>query len=478
MKDIPYVFELFDYSPVRFSKEEDIKKLRSIFPHIEKEGDLIGEFCDTVQEYLEKYRSSEIVTIGDTGKVVRLFWNRGKEIYVKGYCGVISLLINNEPITIIFNSRFSRNNSFFLLHVFETALGIKGCVYDDMRVAGKKERAWDYMLMLIFLKQFHEAFKGGVYREYREFDHNDSNVKGRIDIPRHIKENLLNNGKVAYTTREYTPDNYINILILKAFERLRISNRTAINNYLSQDDVINKGVNTLKTELTGFNDYSDIEILKRTNRKIVKNVFGKYEELRKTSIFILKRYGINGFVQMNQRSNGILIDMPGLWEQYLYKMLFSYYEESDNKEYRQEAFSILFEEIDGKMGVPKREVKPDYLIGYKNRKYAFDAKYKLYWSKALNDDDWEKSREDVFQVMSYMYLFECRYGGIVFPYDGGDGKAVIRKYYVGQNRIKDQIILIPIEIPQNEDWMEFKDSIKNEFEKKKNELRTIMDAEI
>ncbi len=474
-----FAFRLKDFCKVDFSDEE-FSNLKELFPGKEKEGDLTRAFCEEIQKQVDHHSDSGVFFMNEKNKKPSLFSYGVKDVFTKGYCGVISLSINGSDVTVTFDSRFDKNNSFFLLHVFEVAFGIKGMVYDDMKVDGKREYAWDYMLMLLFLKQAHDAFKNSVYKEYREFDHNDSNIKGRIDIARHIKENMLNNGKVAYSTREYTPDNYVNILILKAFDRLQKKYRSAISNYIKEDDVIGKGFNTLKVEISSYQDLSDDLILKKTNRKIVKNVFIKYEDLRQTAVFILKRYGVNGFVQNSNRSNGILIDMPGLWEQYLHKMLFYKMDEKSEKEYRQDPYHILFEETDGIPGKPMRDVKPDYLINYQGRKYVFDAKYKLYWSNALKNDEWDKSRDDVFQVMSYMYLFGCKYGGIVFPYDGDDNPSSIRKYYIGggqENGIaltKEQMILIPIRIPQEDTWLRFKDKIQKEFEEKESELKTLM----
>ena len=41
----------------------------------------------------------------------------------------------------------------------------------------------------------------GVYREYQNYRHNDANLKGTIDVGRHIARNIPFVGNIAYTTR-------------------------------------------------------------------------------------------------------------------------------------------------------------------------------------------------------------------------------------------------------------------------------------
>ena len=47
----------------------------------------------------------------------------------------------------------------------------------------------------------------GLYKEYQRFSHNDSHIKGVIDVVNHLKKNLPFTGNIAYTTREFTYDN-------------------------------------------------------------------------------------------------------------------------------------------------------------------------------------------------------------------------------------------------------------------------------
>ena len=79
----------------------------------------------------------------------------------------------------------------------------------------------EQLLAFVFAAQIERAYRKGLYRRYRTYECNDSKVKGKIDITRHIRLNPLNNGKIAYSYREYTADNDVNKMIFTAYTYLQ-----------------------------------------------------------------------------------------------------------------------------------------------------------------------------------------------------------------------------------------------------------------
>ena len=59
-------------------------------------------------------------------------------------------------------------------------------------------------LIYMFISFFKRALRQGLFKQYKLIKHNDSNVKGTIDINRYIKNNIPFNGKISYNTREYS----------------------------------------------------------------------------------------------------------------------------------------------------------------------------------------------------------------------------------------------------------------------------------
>lgn len=77
------------------------------------------------------------------------------------------------------------------------------------------------ILAIIFAMQIARAYRKGIYRRYRTYENNDSKLKGRINVARHIRLNPIFNGNIAYSSREYTADNDMNRMILTAYTSLQ-----------------------------------------------------------------------------------------------------------------------------------------------------------------------------------------------------------------------------------------------------------------
>ncbi len=77
------------------------------------------------------------------------------------------------------------------------------------------------ILAIIFAIQIARAYRKGIYRRYRTYENNDSKLKGRIDVARHIRLNPIFNGNIAYSSREYTADNDMNRMIPTAYTSLQ-----------------------------------------------------------------------------------------------------------------------------------------------------------------------------------------------------------------------------------------------------------------
>lgn len=476
-----YEFNFKDYTPIVYEKlsEEEKESLRVICG-LEEETSMdavqgercVCELCDKIEHAIRIAKNTNLLLVNqseENRKFLSLFSVFNGCIFTQGYCGTIELYVNDLPVTVNFRSRFDDENSNFLMYVFQKAFHINGKIYDEMNIDGRKNRTWDFLLMVIFVRQLHDAMKKGMYRQYQEYEHNDFNVKGRIDVSRHIKENgMLSNGKVCYVTREYTVDNHMNRLFLKAFQCLRGRYRQQIHNYLLQDDLMKKGINFLKNEVSGWREISEKQILKQTGKKIVHNVYKDYEPLRKTSIAILKRMGVNNFVHDHCSTTGMLIDMPGLWERFLHHTIFSKVS-GNTSPYRQQEYPILDQ---------KRVIKPDFLIsGDQGNVAVVDAKYKMSWSDIYDNRNWEKSRNDVFQVLSYMYCLRCDYGGIIFPHHSQKEADGIRMLNVGcELGDTAKFMLIPYDISSEEDVVSFYREMDESAERMVQWLRDLMQS--
>lgn len=454
-----------DFSPVSWISPEEKELLRTIWPEETSEERCIQRLCQEIQVKVKETKAKNIHMLNTwEEKVPCLFGEFGGELCTQGYVGMICIQVKGIPVTINFRSRFDDGSSYFLMYLFEKAFGMKGKIYEELSVKGTAEKSWDFLLMLLFVKQLHEAMKKGTYKQYQEFCYNDSNVKGRIDVAEYIRKNIPANGKISYCTREFTINNPVNQLILKACEILQKKYRQLFGKLLAEDEVCKKGIQLLKSELYGESLVSDREAIKNAGKKIVQPVYKEYEPLRKTAIAVLKRLGVNGYKSSKESAEGLLIDMPGLWERFLHKEIFCK-AMGVKSEYRQEGYDIL----EG-----KRTLKPDFL--FQEQRMVFDAKYKQHWEKDRKSVVWNGAREDVFQILSYMYAFDCSQGGVIFPVRMGKETELpeMENYIVGQSQKEAVFWLIPVPVPEEENTALFrrkmdaaletvKETMQNEF---------------
>ena len=111
---------------------------------------------------------------------------------------------------------FSKNatEDLFLHYMLQKVL----CINIVNLLHGTTDKQIFDFLLYLFPKLLNEALVQGIYKEYQRNEYNNANVRGTIDINRHLKLNLPFNGRVAYRTREFSHDNHVTELIRHTIE--------------------------------------------------------------------------------------------------------------------------------------------------------------------------------------------------------------------------------------------------------------------
>ena len=113
---------------------------------------------------------------------------------------------------LIVESRFSGNGQDFLFqYLLERVFDVPNIV-DLETDANNDDRVFN-LLVFIFPHYLKSAMRKGVFKTYVRKTYNDSNVKGTIDIAKHIVKNTPFVGNVAYSQREHSFDNDLMELI-------------------------------------------------------------------------------------------------------------------------------------------------------------------------------------------------------------------------------------------------------------------------
>ena len=328
---------------------------------------------------------------------------------VMGFIGVGDLQIKIK-------SRFDTGRDDFLLHyMLQKVLSFN---LFDLSHNNEQEDIFDFIMFMFpyFLKS---ALRQGVYREYQNYRHNDANLKGTIDIGRHIARNIPFVGNIAYSTREYSHDNNMTELIRHTIEFMKTKKYGQAVLNIDKETIEN--VNTIieHTPLYSKNDRGSV--MSRNLRMKIHPYYTEYRPLQTLCMQILRMEEVK-YGEKDDEICGILFDGAWLWEEYVNTILSNVgFTHPENKLHKGGIY--LFDDHSGVR-------YPDF---YKDD-FVLDAKYKRLGSY---DKVSKVDRDDVHQVIAYINALHATRGGFVAPLEQKQEK-------VPTSRLKDSTSTLSI----------------------------------
>jgi 5-methylcytosine-specific restriction endonuclease McrBC regulatory subunit McrC len=297
------------------------------------------------------------------------------------------------------------------------------------------------LLMLLFPYYLSNALQQGLYKEYRTFHHNDSNVRVVIDINRHIQRNIPFQGNVAYRERVKTVDNALTQLIRHTIEY--ISKHPIGMALLHRNADIRGQVLQIIEATPSYSQKDRTKIISDNLRPKVHPYYSEYRPLQQLCLQILHQEDIS-MGKNSEYTYGILFDGAWLWEEYLSTLLSKEgFTHPQNKS--QKGSISLFMDNSGKR-------YPDFY--HAESKIVLDAKYKCL-ERATKVSDVE--RNDIHQVISYMHVLSSNIGGLLYPSKAESSTMLIQSTLKGYGGT---MILFPIHIPVVDNWNDFIQQIK------------------
>ena len=227
-------------------------------------------------------------------------------------------------------------------------------------------------LMVQFLLLLKRIVRKGLKKSYYTVEENlNSRIKGKIQLAKHLKQNVFKNKLTAHVCRyqEFGMDNLENRFLKKVLQFI-ISFKNTHANYFAGND---KSIRELITYCSPYFELISEEINIENLKKLTTNTFFKeYEEAIRIGKHILKRfsYNITETTQQKVTIPPFCIDMPKLFELYVYKKL-------------QEQFGR--EAVTYHLTADYTEL--DFLLNTPEYKMVIDAKYKpIYEDSRVIDD--------------------------------------------------------------------------------------------
>ena len=328
----------------------------------------------------------------DLDKDQKIFETVNQKIKTGNVIGFLGC--GQERLTI--SSRFSsKSDDYFLHYLLQKVLNIN---LTSLDVALSREDKLYQLLMYLFPKYLQAALRKGLYKEYQSFSHNDSHVKGVIDVGNHLKKNLPFTGNISYTTREFTYDNPLMQLIRHTIEYMK-NQKSIGRRVLDNLSTSREHVSEIIRVTPSYKLANRAKIIRSNQTKPLRHAyFREYRKLQELCLMILNREK-HGLGYQEQKIHGILFDVAWLWEEYVHTLLPKEFIHPRNKD-KTDGISVFSNR--------ERKVYPDFYD--RERKIVLDAKYKKLelTEKGIN-------REDLFQLISYTYILEAEQAGLVFP---------------------------------------------------------------
>ncbi len=327
--------------------------------------------------------------------------------------GNVMGFIGYKDTEIRIHSRFDKTdeaigkdaNDFFLYYMLAKVFHVN--LFNLDTTSSKKNNILD-LLMVMFPQMLKDAMSQGLYKEYRTYKYNDARVKGTIEVNRFIREDIPFQGNVAYRTREFSHDNKILQLVRHTIEYMRHHpwGHGLLNNDLDTRSNVLQIINATPT----YSKRDRMKVLSDNRRPVSHPYYTKYRALQQLCVSILRHDGLQ-YGEEKDKVHGILFDGAWLWEEYLNTVL--------------QPIGFLHPENKiGRGGInlfttsPKHTIYPDF---YKPNNVVADAKYKKY---AETDESGSKkrevAREDLYQVITYMFRLKVKTGLILCPCSSKD----------------------------------------------------------
>lgn len=349
---------------------------------------------------LEKIANLEINNSGELSQNLLVFSNQNEEIRnahifsinetmistnnIMGFVG-----LNESEVTI--QSRFATHNKDYFLHyMLQRVFSIN---LFELKHRTDQESVFDFLLYL-FPYYLRKALKQGLYKEYRRKEFNNANIKGAVNVAQHVKRNIPFRGEISYSSREHSYDNKITQLIRHTIEFIK-KHRYA-QNILSNDSTTQNLVDLIIQATPSFEHHFKISVIRNNFRPLVHPYFSAYKDLQKICLQILRferlKYG-----QEKDKIYGLLFDGAWLWEEYTNTIL----KDCGFKHPRNDR---------SKGGIYLFKTRRDYkrYPDFWKEKFIIDAKYKRLYNKPID-------RNDMNQIISYMYVKQALIGGFIYP---------------------------------------------------------------
>lgn len=294
----------------------------------------------------------------------------------------------------VIESRFSTgDNDFLFQYLLERVLDFPNIV--NLETDATHDDRMFSLLLFLFTSYLAAAMRKGTFKAYVRKEYNDGNVRGTVDIDRHIRKNIPFAGNIAYSQREYAYDNFLMQLVRHTLEFIK---RKPYGHKLLRK--VKDEVQMVVEATPNYEAKNLRKVLIENKKNTVRHAFyHEYRALQRLCILILQNEKIQ--VGLGARKiYGILFDGAWLWEEYVNTLVDDTFYHPMNKGGK--GAQWLFTADGNKSGL----IYPDFIGKSPNDRIIADAKY-----KPLDNI----GNKDYLQVLAYMFRFDAKKAFYFYP---------------------------------------------------------------
>ena len=333
-----------------------------VFPELVKDAEDIAQEQMILQSVNDTYRSGNVM--GFLG------------------CGDERLIIE---------SRFcGEGKDHFFQYLLNKVLDFPNIV--DLETDADRDNRLFNFLLFLFPYYLKSAMRKGLFKKYIRHKYNDGNVKGTIDVARHIAKNTPFIGNIAYNQREFSYDNHLMELVRHTIEFIK--RKSYGNNLLVK---VKDEVKLVIEATPKYAPYDRQKIIEQNKKNPIRHAyFREYLALQRLCLLIL-RHQKHQIGTGSRQIYGILFDGAWLWEEYIHSLIGDAFYHPMNKGGK--GAQRLF---DGNVGL----IYPDFISRNSQPRIIADAKY-----KPLDNI----GNRDYLQLLAYMFRFDAKTGYYIYP---------------------------------------------------------------
>ncbi|MBU3611012.1 hypothetical protein ICN32_10650 [Polynucleobacter wuianus] len=301
----------------------------------------------------------------------------------------------------------SRFGEQFLKRMLNFSNGIYISDLDSYSEKNDKANSSKFILHYLFLQSLEKAFLLGLPKAYKNINHNEAVLKGRLDLNKYIKHSIPYLGKLPSISREQRDVQEFVDIFYKAYSIVESE---------SQSNAAKK--------------MKDIKSYLRVNRSPLLVTAGTISKAKSSKAFFNPIYssyrGVLNLAEMiikldslkksdssgSHNYSGFLINVAELFEIYITEIL-----RNNFNNWEIDSPKILL--YDGRFY--RRYIIPDIVMRQKDRVIVLDTKYKrMVYRGRSRAGAGDLDRDDFFQINTYMAYFkqsgeELLGGGLLYP---------------------------------------------------------------